>query len=109
MQTNIELMIDWVKKGISVLPVDYANLIIFNTLTGLRPTESLESLKLLKLNHNNYLNNQTMLKEHYKYPMQFIRRKNAYISIVTGQLLQFIEDQVSSLYFITSVVKEKRY
>ena len=96
MQTNIELMIDWVKKGISVLPVDYANLIIFNTLTGLRPTESLESLKLLKLNHNNYLNNQTMLKEHYKYPMQFIRRtKNTYISIVTGQLLQFIEDQVS--------------
>ena len=48
MQTNIELMIDWVKKGISVLPVDYANLIIFNTVTGLRPTESLESLKLLK-------------------------------------------------------------
>jgi hypothetical protein len=68
MQPNIELMIDWVKKGISVLVVDYANLIIFNTLIGLRPTESLESLKLLKLNHNNYLNNQTMLKEHYKYP-----------------------------------------
>ena len=75
MQTNIELMIDWVKKGISVLPVDYANLIIFNTLTGLRPTESLESLKLLKLNHNNYLNNQTMLKEHYKYSNAVYKKK----------------------------------
>ena len=108
MQTNSELMINWVKKEfqftISLCKSDH-----FQYVTGLRPTESLKSLKLLKLNHNNYLNNQTMLKEHYKYPMQFIRRKNAYISIVTGQLLQFIEDQVSSLYFITSVVKEKRY
>ncbi len=61
MQTNICSMINWVKKAISVLPGDYANLIIFNTLTGLRPTESIESLKLLNTEGNNYLNEQTML------------------------------------------------
>lgn len=102
MQTNIDAMIDWVKKAIAVLPVDYANMIIFNTLTGLRPIECIESLKLLNQDYNNYLNNQTMLIEHYKYPMQFIRRtKKAYISIVTNNLLKVIE--ASKLHSYTSL------
>jgi hypothetical protein len=40
-QTNIDAMIEWVKEAIAVLPIDYGNLILYNTLTGLRPTESL--------------------------------------------------------------------
>ena len=93
-------MIDWVKKAISILSVDYANLIIYNTLTGLRSNESIESLKLLKIeNNNNYVNNQTMLIEHYKYPTQFIRRtKKAYISIVTDNLLKVIEESEPHSY-----------
>ncbi|HEX6293561.1 MAG TPA: hypothetical protein VFZ46_00275 [Nitrososphaeraceae archaeon] len=97
-QTNIDTMIDWVKKVIAVLPVDYTNLIIFNTLTGLRPIECIESLKLLNQDYNDYLNNQTMLIEHYKYSTQFIRRtKKAYISFVTDQLLKVIEESLISI------------
>jgi intergrase/recombinase len=81
------------------LPIDHENLIIFNTLTGLRPTESIESLKLLNQDDNNYLNSQTMLIEHYKYPKQFIRRtKKAYISIVTDPLLKVIEESKPHSY-----------
>ena len=68
-QTNIDAMIDWVKKAISVLPIDYGNLILYDTLRGLRPTESIESMQLLKKEYNNYLNNRTMFIEHC--PNQF--------------------------------------
>lgn len=99
MQTNIDTMIDWVKKAIAVLPIDYANLTIYNTLTGLRPIECIESLKLLNNEYNNYLNNQTMLIEQYEYPTQFIRRtKKAYISIVTNNLLKVIEESKPHSY-----------
>src|SRR5687768_12904195 len=53
LHTNIGNMIEWVKKAIAVLPVDYGNLILYNTLTGLRPTESIKSIQLLKTEYNN--------------------------------------------------------
>jgi intergrase/recombinase len=109
MQTNIDAMMEWVKKAISVLPVDYGNLILYNTLTGLRPTESIESIKLLKTESTNYLNKETMLIEHYKYPTQFIRRtKKAYISIVTTNLLNVIEEsKIHSYTSLQSLLKRK--
>ena len=109
MRTNIDEMIEWVKKAISVLPVDYGNLILYNTLTGLRPTESMESMQLLKKEYNNYLKKQTMLIEHYKYPKQFIRRtKKAYISVVTNNLLKVIEESKPHSYTsLQSLLKRK--
>ncbi len=109
MQTNIDAMIDWVKKATAVLPIDYGNLILYNTLTGLRPTESIDSLKLLKKEYNNYLNSQTMLIEHYKYPMQFIRRtKKAYISIVTNNLLKVIEASKPHSYTSLQILLKRK-
>jgi hypothetical protein len=32
-------MLDWIKEVISILSNDYANIILFTTLTGLRPHE----------------------------------------------------------------------
>jgi Archaeal phage integrase len=99
MHINIDAMMEWVKKAILVLPADSGSLIIFNTLTGLRPTESIDSLKLLNQDYSNYLNNQTMLLEHYKYPIQFIRRtKKAYISIATNNLLKVIKESKPHSY-----------
>jgi intergrase/recombinase len=107
-QTNIDEMIEWVKKAIAVLPNDYANVILYNTLTGLRPTESLESLKLLNQEYNNYLNPNNMLLEHYKYPSQFIRRtKKAYISIVTSHLLKVIEESKPHSYTSLQMLLKK--
>ena len=91
-QTNIDSMIDWVKKTIAVLPIDYANLIIYNTLTGLRPNESIESLKLLKIeNNNNYVNIRTML-----YVNKLCSIKKKYNSIVEQSLFLNIKHDLNA-------------
>lgn len=109
LHTNIDNMIDWVKKAISVLPMDYANLIIYNTLTGLRPSESIESVKFLSIEYSEYLNKQTMLIEHYKYPIQFIRRtKKAYIGIEPGQLLKVIEKSKPQRYMSLQLLGKRK-
>jgi hypothetical protein len=82
-------MVKWLRDALTMLPQSYGNILLFNALTGLRPEEAIQSIKIL---HNNkesddYLKDNTVL-EHYKYPSIFIRRtKKAYISIVNGTIL----------------------
>jgi hypothetical protein len=40
-------MLDWVKEAIEVLPAGKKDIIKFNCLTGLRPSEAIESVRLL--------------------------------------------------------------
>jgi hypothetical protein len=89
-QKDLSSMIAWVKELHSKLPKSYGNMLIYGTLTGLRPQEACESIRLLKNDCNNYLNRRedSMTLEHFKYP-QFIRRtKKAYISIINDQILE---------------------
>ena len=82
-------MIKWLKDTCSKLPKDYGNILIYNALTGLRPTEACESIRLIHEDLNNYLKNDTMILEHYKYPSLFIRKtKQSYISVITDEILQ---------------------
>jgi hypothetical protein len=39
-------MLDWVREAIRVLPADMSSIIKFNCLTGLRPAEAVESVRL---------------------------------------------------------------
>jgi intergrase/recombinase len=86
-EQNYTSMIKWLKDTYSKLPSSYSNILLFNALTGLRPEETVQSIKLLHTNKDVYLKHDTIL-EHYKYPDVFIRRtKKAYISIVTEPIL----------------------
>jgi intergrase/recombinase len=72
------------------LPTTYGNFFIYNALTGLRPQEACESIRILKNDFDNYIKKTEdfMVLEHFKYP-QFIRRtKKALISIVNKQILE---------------------
>lgn len=40
-------MVEWVRKAIAILPAHMAAVIKFNCLTGLRPSEAIESVRLL--------------------------------------------------------------
>ena len=89
-QKDLTSMIAWVKELHSKLPKSYGSILIYDTLTGLRPQEACESVRLLKNDCNNYLTRRenTMILEHFKYP-QFIRRtKKAYVSIINDQILE---------------------
>jgi hypothetical protein len=80
-------MVKWLKNAYSKLPQSYGNILLFNALTGLRPEESIQSIKLLHTEPDSYLKDNTIL-EHYKYPSIFIRRtKKAYISVVNDTIL----------------------
>jgi Archaeal phage integrase len=85
---DLDHMFYWLKDTCSRLPQKYANVLIFNTLTGLRPSEAHTSISLIHNNIENYLNDDTKILEHFRFP-DFIRRtKKAYISIVNDHILE---------------------
>ena len=45
---NYSSMLKWIKDVVSNLTKDYQNIIIFNTLTGLRPDEAQKAIWLIK-------------------------------------------------------------
>jgi hypothetical protein len=87
-------MVKWLKDALTKLPQSYGNILLFNALTGLRPEEAIQSIKIL---HNNLKDNTVL--EHYKYPSIFIRRtKKAYISIVNDTILALAGEAADHSY-----------
>lgn len=92
-KNNYDEMLAWVKKAIQSIPKSYGNVLVYETLTGLRPTEALLSVGLLKRDCDKYLNKERGMLEHFKYPHLFIRRtKRAYISLVDKEILDVAKD-----------------
>jgi hypothetical protein len=82
-------MIEWVTAAARVLAKERANILFFNTLTGLRPSEAIKSIRLIHTDLDNYLNRERMVLQHFRYRDTFIRpTKNAFISVLTPQLLE---------------------
>lgn len=102
--TNDELdfdsMLARIKEMIKVLPEHMGSVIKFNCLTGLRPSECIESVRLLNdkamsstahLARNQYYNPERECLEHFRFPEIFCRRtKYAYVSFVTKEMLSVI-------------------
>lgn len=102
-------MLDWLKQAHNTLPERYGNVLLFNTLTGLRPNEACESIKIIESNVNEYLNKDNMVLEHFRYPSLFIRRtKNAYISIVSEKILDIAKQANKITYTSVKLAVKKR-
>jgi hypothetical protein len=96
---NYSSMVNWLKDAVSRLPLRYGNILLFDTITGLRPDEACKSVKLLDESQQEYLNKSTMVLEHFKFPQIFIRRtKNAYISVVTERGLELARQSANCGY-----------
>jgi hypothetical protein len=88
-EQNYTSMINWLKNCCSKLSASYSNILLFNTLTGLRPDEACKAIQIIQKEGDNYVRKDLMILEHYKFPDIFIRRtKKAYISIVTDSMLE---------------------
>jgi hypothetical protein len=90
---SLDVMLDWVRKAISVLPLAMGTVIKFNCLTGLRPSEAVESVRLInegfRYTEKLYYNPEQQVLEHFRFPEIFLRRtKKAYISFITLDNLQ---------------------
>jgi hypothetical protein len=101
-------MLNWLKQAYKTLPERYGNALLFNSLTGLRPTEACESIKIIEFYADEYLNKYTMVLEHFRFPDTFTRRtKNAYISIVSETILD-IAKQANKITYTSVKLAIKR-
>jgi hypothetical protein len=92
-------MLKWVKNTLEVLPTQMGEAIKWNALTGLRPAESLQAIKLIKdpATFKTYYDTERQCLQHFKFPDLFLRRtKNTYITIVDNNLLQIAHNSMSN-------------
>ncbi len=86
---NYSSMLRWIKEVVSVLPKDYQNIILFNTLTGLRPNEAQKAIWLIKTKETEYVDKDRGILKHYQFPETFLRHtKNAYLSIINDDIVE---------------------
>src|SRR3712207_72814 len=96
---SLDVMIQWLKEAIQVLPSQHANLLLFCTLTGMRGSECVEAVRLLNcqpvdksLTNQQYYNAERQVLQHYLYPNMFIKRTKAiYISIVKDEIIRIAQ------------------
>jgi hypothetical protein len=106
---NFDEMLEWLKDAMSKLPTHAANVLLFNTLTGLRPTEAVISIQLIKSKSEKYVNEETEMLEHFRYPELFIRKtKKAYITAFNDVILEAAEAaDTSSCKAVRSQLKRR--
>jgi len=82
----------WFEKAVKVLPERYRIVLVFQALTGLRPSEACASCSLITTKGlTGYYNADLSMLEHFRFKDLFLRRsKNAYISFVPMDLLKQI-------------------
>jgi hypothetical protein len=96
LNSNLEETETWLRQVIQKLPKDYSTVLVFDVLTGLRPTEAAVSCRLItELSEKNkldlYLDKDLMMLQHFRFPDLFLRKsKNAYISFITPELLKLV-------------------
>lgn len=86
---SLDTMLHWLREAIEALPVPYSRLLLFCTLTGLRGSEAVESVRLLnRVDRRDYYNPEQQILQHYRFPDLFIRRTKAvYISVVNDEII----------------------
>jgi hypothetical protein len=88
---SLDVMMAKVKEMIAVLGGIMGQIVKFAVLTGLRPGEVEESVRLINqpvVAGNKYYNPERQALEHFRFPEIFLRRtKKAYISFVTEDML----------------------
>jgi intergrase/recombinase len=109
-EQNYRSMIEWLKNSCSKLSSSYSNILIFNTLTGLRPDEACKAIQIIQKEECNYVRKDLMILEHYKFPDTFIRRtKKAYISVLIDSILSLAKQSANCGYnALRLAVKRKK-
>jgi hypothetical protein len=90
---SLESMLQQIAKMISNTPIIMGQIIKFCCLTGLRPAEAVESVRLIndKDKFAKYYNPERQALEHFRFPDIFLRQtKKAYLSFVTPEMLNMV-------------------
>jgi intergrase/recombinase len=96
---SFDTLLEWLKNTSVQTSEPYRNILFYCTLTGLRPDEACQSLRLVKVNINNYLDKDKMILKHFEFPDIFIRRtKQAYVSIANDLIIKVANDSGNHSY-----------
>jgi hypothetical protein len=113
-ETNLDDTKEWLFQVVKQLPREYATVEVFTALTGLRPSEAVNSCELIvELSSqgrlSEYLDSELMMLKHFKFKNVFLRGcKNAYISFITEELLQLVLETKPVVKYATLQTKIKR-
>jgi hypothetical protein len=91
---DLDTMIEWLRQAMAALPSQYSRFLLFCTMTGLRASECIESVRLLNGHHQmtDYYNPEQSILQHYRFPQLFIRRTKAvYISLMDDKILSIAQ------------------
>jgi intergrase/recombinase len=91
---DLDTMIVWLRQATQILPKHHSDFLLFCTLTGLRASECIEAVSLLRKPEPTYYYNQEQnVLQHYRFPDIFIRRTKAvYISIVDDEIIKIAKN-----------------
>jgi intergrase/recombinase len=90
---SLESMLQQISKMVSKTPRTMGQIIKFCCLTGLRPAEAVESVRLIndKEALAKYYNPEREALEHFRFPSVFLRQtKKTYLSFVTPEMLNMV-------------------
>jgi intergrase/recombinase len=99
---TLDTMLQWLRQVIQEVPKSYSDFFVFCTLTGLRASECVNSIRLIKdpEHSKTYYNESRQCLEHFRFAKIFIRRtKAAYISIVDKELLEIAQNTTKTLTY----------
>jgi hypothetical protein len=112
-ELNFDVMLQRIKEMIAKTPTWIGQIIKFACVIRLRPSEVLESVRLInnisgntRINpSSSYYNPQRQTLEHFRFPEIFIRQtKKAYLSFVTPEMLDIVH-QVNNVPTIGAITK----
>ncbi len=104
---DIRSMIDWIRKVSAVLPEKYQNVLLFNTLTGLRPDESQKVIWLIKTRESEYVDKERGILKHYQFPSIFLRQtKNAYVTVLADQIIEIAKATPNKEQYLVGLRKK---
>ena len=92
---TLDTMLQWLRQVHQELPKSYSNFFVFCTLTGLRASECVACIRLIKdpESFKTYYNEGRQCLEHFRFAKVFIRRtKAAYISLVDKEILEIAQN-----------------
>ena len=111
---SLDRMIEKVKEMMRALPAIMAAVIKFACLTGLRPSEACEALRLLNSENltEYYYNSERQCLEHFRHPEIFLRpTKKAYLSYLSTENYHYftkVGPKTPTLAAISSACKRRK-
>ena len=90
-ELTLDSMLQRIKEMCSKLPIQMSRIVKYGVLVGLRPSEVVESVKLINNNQTfeKYYNPNNKTLEHFRFPDVFLRQtKKAFLSFVSPEILE---------------------